>query len=162
MSYLAISTKKWARQSGTAIHAALSFLVFFFLDLADAMLCVVYALLDEFLEGNSQSRCYCDASPRTTTGENEVSETLFERTNVFRGFARKLKLSRRMEKSEKTHHEPANRWSDCGCQTCSSWTKKEDGNLHVVVKDSTPQGQILLFKNTFFICLLTIFFSCWI
>ncbi|KAF3503435.1 hypothetical protein F2Q69_00044638 [Brassica cretica] len=92
MSFLAISTKKWARQSGTAIHAALSLLVFFFLDLTDAILCVVYVLLDEILEGKSQS-CYCNASPHTT-GENEVSETLFKRRNVFRemgflGFARR-------------------------------------------------------------------------
>ncbi|WZZ90955.1 hypothetical protein YC2023_119534 [Brassica napus] len=137
MSFLAISTKKWARQSGTAIHAALSLLVFFFLDLTDAILCVVYVLLDEILEGKSQS-CYCNASPHTT-GENEVSETLFKRRNVFRemgflGFARRFKLSGRMVKSEKAH-----RWSDCGCQSCNSWTKNEDGNLHVVVKDSTPQ-----------------------
>ncbi|KAJ0243737.1 lysophospholipase BODYGUARD 4 [Hirschfeldia incana] len=137
MSHLAISTKKWARKSGTAIHAALSFTIFFFLDLTDAILCFVYELLDEVLEGNSQS-CYCNASPRTTV-ENEVSETLFNRRNVFREFARKLKLSRRMVNSKKTHDEMTNRWSDCGCQTCSSWTKKEDGNLHVVVKDSTPQ-----------------------
>ncbi|KAF3565427.1 hypothetical protein DY000_02018718 [Brassica cretica] len=135
--FLAISTKKWARQSGTAIHAALSLLVFFFLDLTDAILCVVYVLLDEILEGKSQS-CYCNASPHTT-GENEVSETLFKRRNVFRemgflGFARKFKLSGRMVKSEKTH-----RWSDCGCLTCNSWMKNEDGNLHVVVKDLTPQ-----------------------
>ncbi|CAN7067873.1 unnamed protein product [Brassica rapa subsp. trilocularis] len=137
MSLLAISTKKWTRKSGTAIHAALSLIIFFFLDLADAALCVVYELLDELLEGNSQS-CYCNASPHTT-GENEVSETLFKRRNVFRemgflGFVRKFKLSGRMVKSEKTH-----RWSDCGCQSCNSWTKNEDGNLHVVVKDSTPQ-----------------------
>ncbi|ESQ41774.1 hypothetical protein EUTSA_v10013634mg [Eutrema salsugineum] len=137
MSSLATFPTKWARKSGIAIHAVLSFIVFFFFDLIDAILCVVYEFADEILEGESRD-CYCTAAP-PTTGENE---TLFRRRNVFRemgflGFARKFKLSRKNSQSK--IHESANRWSDCGCQSCISWTKKEDGNLHVVVKDSIFQ-----------------------
>ncbi|AED92468.1 alpha/beta-Hydrolases superfamily protein [Arabidopsis thaliana] len=135
------------RKFGTAIHAALSFIVFFFLDLLDAILCVVYEFVDEILEENSTG-CYCTAAaPQSqTTDENELSsETLFGRRNIFRGmwflgFARefKSKLSRKLRKS-KIHQESVNRWSDCGCKSCKSWTKNEDGNLHVVVKDSTSR-----------------------
>lgn len=136
------------RKSGTAIHVALSSIVFFFLDLIDAILCVVYKFVDEILEGKSRD-CYCTASAASqiqTTCENELSETLFRRRHIFQemwflGFARKFKskLSREMKISE--IHESVNRWSDCGCQSCNSWTKNEDGNLHVVVKDSTSPGQ---------------------
>lgn len=133
------------RRFGTAIHTALSLIVFFFFDLIDAILCVVYEFVDEILEGKSRS-CYCSAVAPQTTGENECSETLFRRRNIFRemwflGFARrfKSKLSRRMRKSK--IHESVNRWSDCGCQSCNSWTKNEDENLHVVVKDLTSRGQ---------------------
>ncbi|CAL9230692.1 unnamed protein product [Arabidopsis halleri] len=130
------------RRSGTAIHAALSSIVFFFLDLIDAILCVVYEFVDEILEGKSRG-CYCTvASQGQTTVENEFSETLFRRRNIFRemwfvGFARefKSKLSQKMKNSK--IHESVNRWSDCGCQSCNSWTKNKDGNLQVVVKDST-------------------------
>ncbi|CAH2072493.1 unnamed protein product [Thlaspi arvense] len=144
MSFLAIFTRKWARKSGLAIHAALSLIIFFFLDLIDAILCVVYDFIDESLEGKSRG-CYCTEAS-STTGENEVSETLFRRRNVFKemgflGFARKFKFSRKMSKSK--IHEPANRWSDCGCQSCNSWTKNENGNLHVVVKDSiSPEDSV--------------------
>ncbi|EOA19405.1 hypothetical protein CARUB_v10001051mg [Capsella rubella] len=132
------------RRFGTAIHAAFSSIVFFFFDLIDAVLCIVYEFVDEILEGKSRG-CYCKTSPLHTTGENECSETLFRRKNIFRemwflGYARKFKskLSQKMRKS-KIHESVVNRWSDCGCQSCNSWTKNEDENLHVVVKDSTSQ-----------------------
>ncbi|XP_010492744.1 PREDICTED: probable lysophospholipase BODYGUARD 4 [Camelina sativa] len=131
------------RRFGTAIHAALSFIVFFFFDLIDAVLCVAYEFVDEIFEGKSPG-CYCKTSPLLTTGENDCSKTLFQRKNIFRGtwflgFARnfKSKLSRRIRKSK--IHGSVNRWSDCGCQSCNSWTKNEDENLHVVVKDSTSR-----------------------
>lgn len=146
MSFLSVSPRKWAEKSGTAIHAALSLIVFFFLDLVDVILCVVYEFVDEILEGKSRG-CYCTASSPHNAGENELSETLFGRKNIFRemgflglGFVRKLKLSRKMRKAK--IHESVNRWSDCGCQSCNSWTRNEHGNLHVVVKDSTSRGQI--------------------
>uniref|UniRef100_A0A1J3DKS0 Lipase 1 n=2 Tax=Noccaea caerulescens TaxID=107243 RepID=A0A1J3DKS0_NOCCA len=141
MSFLSVFPRKWAEKSGTAIHAALSLIVFFFFDLVDVILCVVYEFVDEILEGKSRS-CYCTASSPDTAGENELSETLFRRKNIFRemgflGFARKFKLSRKMRKCK--IHESVNRWSDCGCESCNSWTKNEHGNLHVVVKDSTSR-----------------------
>lgn len=153
MSFQAIFPREWARKSGIAIHAVLSLIVFFFFDLLDAALCVVYEFVDEILEGKSRG-CYCTASPPHTTGEDEFSETLYRRRNIFRemgflGFARKFKLSRETRKFK--IHESVNRWSDCGCQSCNSWTKNEDGNLHVVVKDSTSRGQIFRKRFYFYI-----------
>ncbi|KFK26003.1 hypothetical protein AALP_AA8G190200 [Arabis alpina] len=133
--------RKWASKSATAIHASLSSIVFFFLDLIDAILCVVYEFVDQILEGKSRG-CYCAASLPHSTGENELSDTLFRRRNIFRemwflGFARKFNLSWKTSKPK--IHKSVNRWSDCSCQSCNSWTKNEDGNLHVVVKDSTSR-----------------------
>lgn len=150
MSFLAIFPSNWARKSGKTIHSALSFIIFFFFDLIDAILCIFYEFVDDVLEGNSRG-CYCTEAALHTTGENEFSETLFRRRNIFREmwflrFARKFKFPRKMRKSK--IHESVNRWSDCGCQSCKSWTKNEDGNLHVVIRDCTSRGQI--FKNIYF------------
>ncbi|KAL1195506.1 putative lysophospholipase BODYGUARD 4 [Cardamine amara subsp. amara] len=141
MFSLATFTRKWARESVTAIHAALSLFIFFFFDLSDAILCIVYEFFDYVFEGKSRG-CYCTEAALHTTGENEFSETLVRRNNIFRemwflGFPRKFKLPWKMRKSK--IHESVNRWSDCGCQSCNSWTKSEEGNLHVVVKDSTSR-----------------------
>ncbi|CAN8300375.1 unnamed protein product [Cochlearia groenlandica] len=138
MTFFPIFPRKWVRESGIAVHAFLSLIVFFFLDFIDAMLCVVYKFVDDVLEGKTRF-CYCTASP-LAAGDNELSETLFQRKNIFREmgllrFARKFNLSRKMRKSK--NHESTNRWSDCGCQTCTK--KNNDMNLHFVVKDSTSQ-----------------------
>lgn len=138
--------RKWARTCAEYFHNALSFVVFLFLDLLETVLCVVYRYLDEFFEGKSP-RCYCEHREQEGNEggveENEVSETLYGRKNLFRqmkfpGFARKRKESEKIGS-----HERVNRWSDCGCESCISWMKTDEQKLHVVVKEPS-QGNFKL------------------
>ncbi|XP_074271095.1 putative lysophospholipase BODYGUARD 4 isoform X1 [Silene latifolia] len=78
--------------------------------------------------------------------ENNVSETLYGRRNVFReiGF-RNLKGLMQGAK-EKGRRIIGNRWSDCSCESCVSWMKNgDDLRLHVVVQEphtDTPSASI--------------------
>ena len=134
-----IFSGKWARISAEWLHSGLNWVVFLFLDFLDTLFCVLFRVLDEFMEGKA-SRCYCE-----NMGEDgEMSETLYgkERKNIFRemgflGFMRKWenseKIGGRVEEAKRT-----TRWSDCECESCVSWLN--DGNdqkLHVVVMETS-------------------------
>ncbi|KAA8519033.1 hypothetical protein F0562_016193 [Nyssa sinensis] len=99
----------------------------------------VNRFLDEFLEGNA-SPCYCgnrEAKETTVNDdrESEVSETLYARKNVFREMCF-LGIARKWDDTKKIGcGMVGNRWSDCGCQTCVSWTIDGDQKLHAVVRE---------------------------
>ncbi|XWS58589.1 hypothetical protein CRYUN_Cryun08bG0047300 [Craigia yunnanensis] len=139
---------KWTRKFGTILLDVITFLVFLFLDFLDAVLCVIYKLLDEFFEGKASTPCYCGNKGEENNGEGdgeekELSETLYRRKNVFRemgflGFARKWEYGK--ERDGYGGGVLVNRWSDCGCESCVSWMKKgNDQKLHVVVRE-LPQA----------------------
>ncbi|XP_010549721.1 PREDICTED: probable lysophospholipase BODYGUARD 5 [Tarenaya hassleriana] len=150
---------KWV----SAINAAPTRAVFMFFDVLDELLCVSFRLLDECLEGKSNS-CYCSKPVENKYEDPEfLSETLFRRRNFLREtnllrFARKPELSKKMglvrflrkflfpEKMKRRGSEPANRWSDCGCKNCVSWTKSD--KLNVVVKQPSLQDFLMNNKPT--------------
>ncbi|XVE90253.1 hypothetical protein DITRI_Ditri20bG0064100 [Diplodiscus trichospermus] len=146
---------KWSRKCGSILLQVITFLVFLFLDFLEAVLCVVYKLLDEFFEGKA-TPCYCGKkggeNGECFGKENELSETLYGRENVFRkmgflGFARKWEY--RMKKDgDGSRGVMVNRWSDCGCDSCVSWMKKlGNQKLHVDVRElsqvsnEVPRGE---------------------
>lgn len=132
---------KWARKSATSFLSAVSFIVFLFLDSLDIILCIIYRYLDEFFEGKA-TPCYCEhnAEQGGNVGDakqSELSETLYERRNVFRqmGF---LEFARKWEDCKKGcgGGGMVNRWSDCACESCVSWMKNgDDQKLHVVLRE---------------------------
>ncbi|XP_020534326.1 probable lysophospholipase BODYGUARD 4 isoform X4 [Jatropha curcas] len=135
--------RKCARKSAAIILSAVSFIVFLFLDFLEIICCIIYRYLDEFFEGKAYP-CYCEN--RGLKEESELSETLHKRKNVFRqmGF---LGFARKWENCKKPTGDgggliAANQWSDCGCESCTSWIKDGGGqNLHVVVRE--PSGDHL-------------------
>ena len=136
-----IFSGKWSQmsQARNLIISALNCTVFISLDLLDSILCISYSFLDGFFEGHS-SPCYCHRR-----GNEELSETLYRRKNVFRelGF---LGSGRECGNLWETDGEVmgGSRWSDCGCESCLSWMNNNgDSGLHVRVLEPT-QG------NTFF------------
>ncbi|TYH34366.1 hypothetical protein ES332_D13G123500v1 [Gossypium tomentosum] len=143
---------KWTRKSGRTLFDSITCVVFLFLDFLDAVLCVVFKLVDEFFEGNACTPCYCGKAG-DKNGENKETEMLSEslygrkymlRNMGFLGFARKWRIYRKKKDDRDGSVNEGlmvNRWSDCGCQSCVSWMKKEyDQKLHVVVKN-LPQGR---------------------
>ncbi|OAY44453.1 probable lysophospholipase BODYGUARD 4 [Manihot esculenta] len=140
---------KWARKSVSTIISATSFIVFLIFDFLDIIFCIIYRYLDGFFEGKP-SRCFCGDRGEIQgsvgdDGDSELSETLYRRNNVFRGM-RFLGLGRNWENSKKSFGGGCGRriWSDCGCESCVSWMKKDGGHsLHVVVKEpSTAAGDL--------------------
>ncbi|KAG7555625.1 putative hydrolase RBBP9/YdeN [Arabidopsis suecica] len=135
----------------SVINGAPSWAVFFFFDLLDDFLCVVFRFLDEVMEEKLES-CHCKNPQEKTdfAGYEFLSETLYRRRNVFRQagflrFAKKLpEITKKIgivtflrkflfpQTMKKVSHEVANRWSDCGCKTCVSWTNTD--KLNVIVK----------------------------
>ncbi|CAN1768516.1 Probable lysophospholipase BODYGUARD 4 [Linum perenne] len=133
------ATARLALSVAGALHSALTVVVFLLLDLLDALLCVIYRFVDEYLEGKTKRLCYCRkrVGDGRNAGEIELSGTLYGRRNVFRemtcGFPNK-RLKLKQVESQKSND--GGRWSDCGCESCVSWTK--DGGtqkLHVVVRE---------------------------
>lgn len=135
---------KWARKFATNFHTCLSFIVFLWLDFVEVILCVIFRYLDKFFEGKA-SACQCLRSNYGIRNEeNEVSETLHGRKNIFRemGF---LRFPRKWDDSKKTgivDHEVmknSHRWSDCGCESCVSWmnncVQDDEQKLHVQIKE---------------------------
>lgn len=104
-------------------------------------------VVDEFLEGKPSS-CYCTKIPEKERkngiaerkddedGENELSETLRGRRNFFRDT---IMASPWIWSGDNNDLMNINRirWSDCGCESCSSWITSDGSNpkLHVVVKE---------------------------
>ncbi|EFH48038.1 hypothetical protein ARALYDRAFT_326200 [Arabidopsis lyrata subsp. lyrata] len=146
----------------SVINGAPSWAVFFFFYLLDAFLCIVFRFLDEVMEEKLES-CHCKNPQEKTdfAGYEFLSETLYRRRNVFRQagflrFAKKLpEITKKIgivtflrkflfsQTMKKVSHEVANRWSDCGCKTCVSWTNSD--KLNVIVKQ--PSISDLLISN---------------
>ncbi|GAV76906.1 Abhydrolase_6 domain-containing protein [Cephalotus follicularis] len=131
-----------ARKSAESLLTVLSFIVFFFLDFIELLLCLMYRYLDEYFEGKA-SACCCKGKEEGNGvggGENELSETLYGRGNVFREmgflkFERKLRFCRK-EGDSVRGGLMVNSWSDCGCESCVQWMNGD--KLHVVVRK--PSG----------------------
>ncbi|XP_047340389.1 probable lysophospholipase BODYGUARD 4 isoform X2 [Impatiens glandulifera] len=132
--------RKWPSITAEFFITTTSFLVFLFLDLIEVILCVFYRYVDELLEGKA-APCYCQIRTQHNGAivecerESLLSETLFARKNIFR----EKGLLRFATKWEDFRTEDCGwvnqRWSDCGCESCVSWTTNDDKlRLHVVVK----------------------------
>ncbi|CAL9104497.1 unnamed protein product [Musa textilis] len=132
------------------LNSAVSFLVFLFLDVLDAILCVVYKLADYAMETDSRP-CYCSpeevflvsaAKGRTDVPVaaelrlGDVSDTLYHRPSHVAELAKKAAIAVGYKTSrsigftvssdvtgalrEKTGRGRRPLWSDCDCQTCNS------------------------------------------
>lgn len=125
----------------SALISAISLVVFAFLDLLDLLLCYVYRILDGILE-ERPSRCYCSKkSGKEGSLDEEISETLHERENVFRGkFVLGLRTDDDKVNNGGSGLRKHGRWSDCCCQSCISWQGKREGKLLHVVTNSPNQG----------------------
>ncbi|KAG8367739.1 hypothetical protein BUALT_Bualt16G0104200 [Buddleja alternifolia] len=142
----AIFPRKWLSRISETLISITSAIVFFFLDIFDAIMCVFFRILDEFLEGKSSS-CYCMKKELIERGENnedfpgldeasELSESLHGRNNVFSEIGLR-RISRIRSEESVFCVGKGNRWSDCGCESCVSWMNNNgsDSRLHVVVKE---------------------------
>uniref|UniRef100_A0A803MXX8 AB hydrolase-1 domain-containing protein n=1 Tax=Chenopodium quinoa TaxID=63459 RepID=A0A803MXX8_CHEQI len=107
--------------------------------LATHVLCIVYSYLDELFEKTASSTsCYWSRREQEKINDNieqdEVSQTLYKRPNLFRDMG--LFNSRRMRLQRSSSKFIANRWSDCGCESCVAWINSgDDLRLHVVVHE---------------------------
>ncbi|CAL1356671.1 unnamed protein product [Linum trigynum] len=145
-----------------ALHSVLTVVVFLLLDLLDAVFCLIYRFVDEYLEGKRKKPCYCekrDGNGRNN-GEIQLSETMWGRRNVFRLMGARLPSKRLKlqpvdcKKSSDDCGTAAGRWSDCRCESCVSWTKNGDGRkLHVVVREpfSSAAGSGESIENVIFV-----------
>ncbi|XP_027156708.1 probable lysophospholipase BODYGUARD 4 [Coffea eugenioides] len=153
-----VQSGKWIQKGLEIIIAAISWMVFLFLDFLEVFMCIFYRLLDEFLEGKAYSSCYCmelmEEKEKTgdchhvaqveVDGESELSETLHRRRNFFRGLLGSLGISlvpKGWRDGESfLQMRNGTRWSDCGCDSCVEWMKNaDDPKLHVVVQE--PQTE---------------------
>ncbi|KAF8103029.1 hypothetical protein N665_0189s0077 [Sinapis alba] len=149
----------------SVINGAPSKAVFFLFDLLDNFLCIVFRFLDQVMEEKLES-CHCNNPQETDdfsgyeslSDHQHLSETLYRRRNVFRQagflrFARKLpELTKKIgiatflrnflfpEKMKKAL--VANRWSDCGCKNCVSWTNTD--KLNVILKQPSVSPDLLM------------------
>ncbi|KAK6778823.1 hypothetical protein RDI58_025541 [Solanum bulbocastanum] len=129
-------SQKWLQILSEILISSASAIVFLFLDLLDAIFCVFFKLIDEFFEGKS-SGCYCsieneeEEEEKKSDSDNELSNTLHKRRNLFRGIGFRRNVSSRRKLNENV------RWSDCSCENCVSWMSNIAGELklHVVVKE---------------------------
>ncbi|XP_049402576.1 probable lysophospholipase BODYGUARD 4 [Solanum stenotomum] len=132
-------SQKWLQILSEILISSASAVVFLFLDLLDAIFCVFFKLIDEFIEGKS-SGCYCsigneeEEEEKKNDSDNELSNTLHKRRNLFRGIGFRRNVSSRRKLNENV------RWSDCSCENCVSWMSNIAGELklHVVVKEIHP------------------------
>ncbi|KAF8395546.1 hypothetical protein HHK36_019494 [Tetracentron sinense] len=131
----AVSAGKWTRRVAGSMLSAIGLIVFMFLDFWDIVLCTFYSFMDKIMEANT-SPCYCQNRGNYVSGdrENEVSETLYGRKNVFRDLG-VLKFRRNLKNSPKMGSLMVNRWSDCACESCISWQQNEDQKLHLVLRE---------------------------
>ncbi|KAI4325578.1 hypothetical protein MLD38_030963 [Melastoma candidum] len=124
--------------AASLVLSPITTLLFLFLDFLDAVLCLVFRVLDVFLDGAAPP-CYCrgDGSSR-----NEVlSGSLCRRRNVFRemGLFRVVgKLIAFRKDGGGDSPGGLTRWSDCRCDSCVSWSwdnavKRRRRVLHTVV-----------------------------
>ncbi|KAI4301004.1 hypothetical protein L6164_034322 [Bauhinia variegata] len=125
----------WLKKFGQNVASIISFIVFFILDFLDAVFCVIYRYLDEYIEEKA-SPCYCTKNENDDE-DSSFSETLYNRRNLFRElgfpqFGRKWKHSKKKQSGK---GRSINRWSDCGCESCLSWANAGDHKLHFVVSE---------------------------
>ncbi|OVA03916.1 Alpha/beta hydrolase fold-1 [Macleaya cordata] len=109
----------------------------------------VHNLISEEKKNNTINPCHCEnrgAQGRSVNGDDDVdgevelSETLYQRKNIFRDmgyFLNKLITKERQGSNSMKKYRlmVKNRWSDCKCDSCLSWQKIQDQKLHVVVKE---------------------------
>ncbi|XP_017696824.2 probable lysophospholipase BODYGUARD 4 [Phoenix dactylifera] len=135
-----VSPGRWRERASRGLISALSLLVFAFLDLVDFVLCFFFRFVDGVLEGNPIP-CYCwnrrekQGSPDGVGEEEEVSETLYGRRNLFREIGLVSYGGRSGEKEGKGASRSTRRWSDCGCESCISWQGKEEEKLYLMVRE---------------------------
>jgi hypothetical protein len=136
--------------------SAISLVVFALLDLLDILLCYVYRILDEYLE-ESPIRCYCCRnSGKEGSLDEELSETLHERENIFR---KKLFVgSRREDEVNGGSALRHSRWSDCCCDSCISCQGKRERKLHVVTNLPNQGLFLVLLIKLFIIFKLLLYF----
>ncbi|OVA03919.1 hypothetical protein BVC80_1321g67 [Macleaya cordata] len=153
----AITTSNWPEKAVHNLISAVSLIVFAFLDLLDIVLCLFYRFIDGIKEENTFP-CYCEnrgthgrsANGDEDDGEIELSETLFQRKNIFRDLGL-LEFTKEREGSLKNDGLMVkNRWSDCNCESCLSWQKLEDRKLHVVIKEPS-QANMKPAENVIFL-----------
>ncbi|KAL9273981.1 putative lysophospholipase BODYGUARD 4 [Drosera capensis] len=137
--------QKWTKNVPKTLHFLLTFITFLFLDFLDSIFCIIYGFIDHVLEGKP-SHCYCKRSENGVNGskrggvlgrEMELSETLYGRRNVFRVLGL-IGFEGKVESFVRKNLVGKNRWSDCGCEECVAWMKKDSGDLmklHVVVQE---------------------------
>lgn len=118
----------------------LNSIVFTFFDLLDCVLCIIYSYLDKLFEGSASSpSCYCFRREQDNSiEEDEVSETLYRRPNLFREMGFLNPKCMKLHRSNSNHNlaQFGNRWSDCGCESCVAWINNgHDLRLHVVVQE---------------------------
>lgn len=96
---------------------------------------MIYGILDECFEGEA-SLCFCRKRKELLDdGEDEQSETLYSRKNVFKEISFLGYSSKRGDSKKRGSGLMVNRWSDCGCESCASWMKNGDQKLHVIVRE---------------------------
>ncbi|GAA0160805.1 serine protease [Lithospermum erythrorhizon] len=140
-------SQKWLPTMWELFISIISVIIFTFLDFLDVLMCIFYKLVDEILEGKASS-CYCIGKEEgkdkkkesiEVDYENELSETLYNRKNVFRqlGLLNFLGLKRFANRSEFVGGaERRSKWSDCGCDSCGEWMNNgNDLRLHIVVNE---------------------------
>lgn len=130
--------ESWPTKASQALIAAISFLVFSFLDLVDFLLCFVYRFVDRVLEGDL-SHCYCQRrgeEGESTQEGKRLSETLYGRRSLFRETVSAVDFRGGAPKG--SLKKPP-RWSDCRCQSCRSSQRKE--RLHFVLKEPAADSR---------------------
>ncbi|KAI3917065.1 hypothetical protein MKX01_003514 [Papaver californicum] len=151
--------KKWPRIFSKTLVSAISYIVFAFLDLLDTVLCLFYRFIDGMKE-ESTHPCYCKnrrTQRKYVNGESEeyteLSETLYERKNIFRdvGFFESTKENKEGLIKKGGSVMVKHKWSDCNCESCLSWQKLEDRNLYVAVKQPSPIGNLKSAENVIFL-----------
>ncbi|KAG8478843.1 hypothetical protein CXB51_028669 [Gossypium anomalum] len=140
---------KWRRKCAKHLLSVPIFVVFSYLDFLDSVFCVIYKHLDFLFEGKA-SPCYCTTKKIDINGQfsddNEISETLQygkrkklkELVVLLRFVEDLLNKSKGFEaiysstnRKNGDFYRVGNRWSDCGCDSCISWMKRDDPKLHV-------------------------------
>lgn len=140
-----VSAREWASRITEILISAASLPVFLLLDILDVIMCLIFTLLDRFLDGGNSS-CYCHSDiTQPPDSETELSESLLHgRKNIVREMLRLLKFPVFLTKkgTAQAQARRANRWSDCGCESCLSWMnqKQTHSTLHLLVKQ--PQRGI--------------------
>ncbi|XP_057722547.1 probable lysophospholipase BODYGUARD 4 isoform X2 [Arachis stenosperma] len=147
MSPAAVSLQKWLSNAAQVLNSIICFVVFLVFDLLDAIFCVIFRFLDEYIEGEA-SPCCCRKEKNVKEDEDYgLSESLNERKNIFREMTRFLKIRCKKEDSNEECEKIGGRlmkksWSDCGCESCLSWMNDDgDYRLHFVVKEPLNDGE---------------------